>query len=171
MLRTKPQGHWPFGSGEEDFWRVFTIWAWKPAWSCDPDPANKFSFPYPTETPYEIWLWLAQRFWRSLKGFYHIWAWRPSWSCDSHPANKLSFLHPTETPHEIWLWLASWFWRRRSLKMVDERQMDNGRLLYYKLSNEPKGSGELKNLCLTISQISQNIQSHHISNLTKISVP
>ena len=26
MLYTKPQGHWPFGSGEEDFWRVFTIY-------------------------------------------------------------------------------------------------------------------------------------------------
>ena len=24
--------------------------------SCDPDPANKFSFPDPTEAPYEIWL-------------------------------------------------------------------------------------------------------------------
>ena len=26
MLHTKPQGHWPFGSGEEDLWRVFTIY-------------------------------------------------------------------------------------------------------------------------------------------------
>ena len=26
MLRTKPQGQWPIGSGEEDFWRVFTIY-------------------------------------------------------------------------------------------------------------------------------------------------
>ena len=26
MLHTKPQGHWPFDSGEEDFWRVFTIY-------------------------------------------------------------------------------------------------------------------------------------------------
>ena len=24
MLHTKPQGQWPFGSGEEDFLRVFT---------------------------------------------------------------------------------------------------------------------------------------------------
>ena len=23
---------------------------------CDPDPANKLSFPHPTEAPYEIWL-------------------------------------------------------------------------------------------------------------------
>ena len=26
MLHTKPQGNWPFGSGEEDFWRDFTIY-------------------------------------------------------------------------------------------------------------------------------------------------
>ena len=60
------------------------------------------------------------------------------------PVNKLSFPHPTEAPYEIWLWLAQPFWRR-SLKSVD---MDDGRTddrprLYYKLTNEPKGSGEL----------------------------
>ena len=26
MLHTKPKGHWPFGSREEDFLRVFTIY-------------------------------------------------------------------------------------------------------------------------------------------------
>ena len=26
MLHTKPQSHWPFGSEEEDFLRVFTIY-------------------------------------------------------------------------------------------------------------------------------------------------
>ena len=64
MLHTKPQGHWPFW-----FWRRFLkgfyhIWAWWPSWSHDPDPGNKLSFPHPTEAPYEIWLCLAQRFWR-----------------------------------------------------------------------------------------------------------
>ena len=33
---------------------------------------------------------------------------------------------------------------RRSLKMVDDGRTDDGPLLYYKLTNEPKGSGELK---------------------------
>ena len=55
MLHTKPQGHWPFGSGE-DFWRVFTIYGRGGHLSRDPDPANKLSFPHPTEAPYEIWL-------------------------------------------------------------------------------------------------------------------
>ena len=57
MLHTKPQGHWPFGSGEEDFLKGFYhIWAWRPPWSRDPDPANKLSFPHPVVAPYEIWL-------------------------------------------------------------------------------------------------------------------
>ena len=47
----------------------YHIWAWRSSWPCDPDPANKLSFPYPTEAPHKIWLRLAQRFWRrtSLK--------------------------------------------------------------------------------------------------------
>ena len=53
-----------------------------------------------------------------------------------------------EAPYEMWLWLAQRFWRRRSLKMVDDgwtdrRRTYDGPWLYYKLTNEPKGSGEL----------------------------
>ena len=91
-----------------------------------------------------LWFWRR----RFLKGFYHIWAWRPSWSCDPDPANKLLFPHPIEAPCEIWLWLAQRFWRRSCLKSVDGRmtdgRTDDGPWLYYKLTNEPKGSGELK---------------------------
>ena len=77
-----------------------------------------------------------------MKGFYHIWAWWPSWSCDP-VLNKFSFPQLMEAPHEIWLRLAKRFWRRRSLKIVDGR-MDDRECLYYELTNEPKGSGELK---------------------------
>ena len=45
----------------------YHIWAWRPSWSCDPDAPNKLSFPQHMEAPHEIWLWLAQGFWRSLK--------------------------------------------------------------------------------------------------------
>ena len=34
----------------------FHIWAWRPYWSCDPDAANKLSFPLPKEAPHKIWL-------------------------------------------------------------------------------------------------------------------
>ena len=44
-------------SGEEDFFKGFYhIWARRPSWSCDPDAANKISFPLPKEAPYKIWL-------------------------------------------------------------------------------------------------------------------
>ena len=65
------------------------------------------------------------------------------------PFEKLSFPHPMEAPYEIWLWLAKQFLRRRCLKSVDDDgrprgwRMDNRACLYYKLTYEPKGSGEL----------------------------
>ena len=40
------------------------ILAWRPSWSCDPDAANKISFPLPKEAPHKIWLWSPQRFLR-----------------------------------------------------------------------------------------------------------
>ena len=65
MLHTKFRENRPAGSGEEDFWRVFTIlWAWRLSWSCDPDVANKISFPLPKEAPHKSWLWSAKRFLR-----------------------------------------------------------------------------------------------------------
>ena len=70
MMHTKIQGHWPFGSGEEDFFLGFYhIWPWWPSWSCDQDHLSKLLFPHPIEGPYKIWLWLAQWFlrWRCLK--------------------------------------------------------------------------------------------------------
>ena len=89
-----------------------------------------------------------------MKGFYHIWAWWPSWSCDIDPANKLSFPHPTEAPCEIWL-----DWPSVLEKKIFEnggRMTDNRPWLYYKLTNEPKGSGELKTVPLKIGELIGN---------------
>ena len=49
----------------------------------------------------------------------------------------------------------------QSLKMVDDGLMDDGPRLYYKLTNEPKGSGELKmttHLWLSMIEIWQFLQ-------------
>ena len=52
------------------FWRrrflkgFYHIWAWQPSWSCDPDAANKLSFPLPKEAPHKIWLWSGKWIWR-----------------------------------------------------------------------------------------------------------
>ena len=64
MPHTKFQCHRPFGSEEEDFLRFYNIWAWRPSWSCDQDRLNKLSFPDILDTPYKIWLQLAQWFLR-----------------------------------------------------------------------------------------------------------
>ena len=42
MLHTKFRRSRPVGSGEEDFLRVFTIWAWWPSWSCDQHHVIRF---------------------------------------------------------------------------------------------------------------------------------
>ena len=58
MLHTKFRENPPAGSGEEDLFLkgFYHIWAWRPSWSCDPDAANKISFPLPKEAPHKIWL-------------------------------------------------------------------------------------------------------------------
>ena len=57
MLHIKYRENRPAGSGEEVFLNGFYhIWAWRPSWSCDPDAANKLSFPLPKEAPHKIWL-------------------------------------------------------------------------------------------------------------------
>ena len=56
MLHINFRGNRSTGS-REDFLRVFTIlWALRPFWLCDPDAANKLSFPLLKATPHKIWL-------------------------------------------------------------------------------------------------------------------
>ena len=54
MLHIKFRGNPPAGFGEEDFEGFYHIWAWQLSWSCDPDAANKISFPLPKESPHKI---------------------------------------------------------------------------------------------------------------------
>ena len=55
MLHTKFHGNRPAGSGKI-FEGFLYIRAWRPSWSCDPDAANKISFPLPKEAQRRIWL-------------------------------------------------------------------------------------------------------------------
>ena len=52
-----------------------------------------------------------------------------------------------EAPHEIWLWLIGQVVLEKKIfengGRMDDRRMDDGPWLYYKLTNEPKGSDEL----------------------------
>ena len=72
MLHTKLRGNRPTGSG---VWRrvlkgFYHKEAWGPYWSCDPDVANKLSFPLPKEVPNKIRLSLVKRYavWSGLFG-------------------------------------------------------------------------------------------------------
>ena len=56
MLHTKFRGNLSTGSGDKIFEAFYHIWAWRPSWSCDPDAANKLSFPLTIEVPHKIWL-------------------------------------------------------------------------------------------------------------------
>ena len=56
MLHTKFRENRPAGFGEAFLKGFYHIWAWRPSWSCDPDAANKLSFPLPKEAPHKIWL-------------------------------------------------------------------------------------------------------------------
>ena len=98
MLHTKPQGHWPFGSGEEDFWRVFTIYGrGGHLGHVTQTPRTNFCFPIPSR--------------------FHM---------------KFGFDWPSGFGEEdLWKW-----W-------TDNGRMDDGPWLYYKLTSEPKASGEL----------------------------
>ena len=81
-----------------------------------------------------------------FKGFYHIhlWTWRPSWSHDPDPANKLSFPHSTEASYEIGQAVLEKKVCENGGRRTDGRGTDNGPRLYFKLTNEPKASCELK---------------------------
>ena len=102
MLHTKAQGHWPFGSGEEDFWSDFTIYGrGGHLGHVTQMPRTKFRSPDP---------------WRI-----HM---------------KFGFDWPSSFEEED---LLKWC-------MDGRRRTDDGACLYYKLTNEPKGSGELKKI-------------------------
>ena len=76
MLHTKPQVHWPFGSGEEDFWRIFTIYGrgghlghvtQTPRTNfCSPIPLRlqmKFGFDWPCGFGEDLWKWWMDGQW------------------------------------------------------------------------------------------------------------
>ena len=92
MLYTKTQGHWLFGSREENFWRIFTIYGRGGHLGLVTQmPQTNFRSPDP---------------WRL-----HM---------------KFGFDWPSGFEEDLWKWWT-----------------DNRPCLYYNLTNEPKGSGEL----------------------------
>ena len=109
MLHTKPQGPCPFGSGEDDFWRVFTIYG------------RGGHLGHVTQTREQTFV--PPSHWGS------IW--------------NLALIGPAVLEKKI-------FENGGQTTDNGHRTTDTGQRtddrpwLYYKLINEPKGSGELK---------------------------
>ena len=105
MLQTKPQGQWPIGSGEEDFWRVLPYGRDGQHGHVTKTPRTNFRSPDPCRL--------------------HI---------------KFGFDWPSGFGEENGGRTTS-----NGRRTTDNGQRtDDGAYLYYKLTNAPKGSGELK---------------------------
>ena len=109
MMHTKIQGQWPFGSGEEDFFRFLPYMAMVAILVMDQDHLSKLSFPHHTEAPYEIWLWLAQWFLRRrcLKSVDDDGRRRPTYPISAGIAQSVEALYFTTELHtsSIWVWV------------------------------------------------------------------
>jgi hypothetical protein len=71
---------------------------------------------------YQVWLKLAQRFWRKRFlndpiPFLHFCDYLPFKADLALYLNKLEFPIHKDNLYQVWLKLARWFWRRRSLKI------------------------------------------------------
>ena len=64
MLHTKFQGHRSIASGEEDFFKFFTIYGHGGHVGHVITHLYKFSFPFSLKLPYELWFQIAHLFLR-----------------------------------------------------------------------------------------------------------
>ena len=112
----------PPGSGEEDFWRILTIYG-RGGLSYQIWPCHKLGQGQPRviiwtnydglESPMLHYKFHGNQstgsgedFWSV---FYLIWAWRPFWSCDQHHVIKFSFPCTWKLTYKIWLKMAQCF--------------------------------------------------------------
>jgi hypothetical protein len=117
---------WPTGS-REDFYKFsmyFHSFAITSPW-LGPIPfiwTNLNPFSIPKDDLCQVWLKLAQWFWRKrfLKDptlFLHLCDYLQFEEDMALYLNKLEFPLPKDNLYQVWLILASWFWRRRFFKI------------------------------------------------------
>ena len=176
MLHTKAQGHWPFGSGEEDFWKVFTIYGrGGHLGHVTQMPRTNFRSP----DPWRLHMKWAISWQNQQSGMC-----TPSEDSDQprHPRvlKDPNFLHADSEdsdqtgrmPRLIWVFAGrtchlvgfvmrqlkfGFDWPSGFGKIFENGwRMDGQACLYYNLTNKPKGSGELKTLLNYLWFISVN---------------
>ena len=128
MLCAKFGWNWPSGSGEEDFlilsmyFHYFVIISpWKRAGA---HHMNKLDSPSPKDALCQVWLKLAQWFWRRrIFNFVNIFSqfhnYIPLEKGGTLLLNKLESPSPKDALCQVWLKLAQWFCRRRFFNFVN----------------------------------------------------
>ena len=128
MLCAKSGWKWLSGSGEEDFWILSMFFAlfhyFLPLEKGRALHLNKLESPSPKDALCQVWLKLAQWFWRRrFLNFVNIFSlfrnYLPLEKGGAHHLNKLESPSPKDALCQVWLKLAQWFWRRRFLNFVN----------------------------------------------------
>ena len=114
--------NWLSGSGEEfcffNFVNVFLLFRiYLPLEESRALLFNKTEFPSPKYTLCQVWLKLAQWFWRRrFFNFVNVFSlfrnYLPLENCRVLHLNKLESPSPEDALCQVWLKLAQWFWRR-----------------------------------------------------------
>ena len=86
--------------------------------------SNKLEFPSPKDALCQVWLKLAQWFWRGrFLNFINVFSLFPNklpmGKGRALHLNKLEFPSPKDALCHVWLKLAQWFWRRRFFNFVN----------------------------------------------------
>jgi hypothetical protein len=109
MICTKFDWCWPACSGEEDFSQFSVYFYSFPIIS-----TWKRATPWPKDDLCQVWLKLAQWFWRFLNDpnpFLHFCDYLTFEEDLALHLNKREFPSPSDNLYQVWLNLARWFWR------------------------------------------------------------
>ena len=85
---------------------------------------NKIESPLPKDALCQVWLKLAQWFWRRIFFyFFNVFSpfrnYLPLEKCRALHLKKLESPSPEDALYEFWSKLARWFWRRRFLNFIN----------------------------------------------------
>ena len=140
MLCAKFGWNWLSGFGEEDFFNFINVFSlFRNYLLLEKGGAlhlNKLEFPSPKDALCQVWLKLAQWFWRKrFFNFVNVFSlfrnYLPLEKGGALHLNKLESPPPKDVLCQVWLKLAQWFWRRRwKCEKFTDRQTDgrtNGR--------------------------------------------
>ena len=113
--------NWLIGSGEEDFFYFVNVISlfrnYLPLEKGGALHLNKLESPSPNDALCQVWLELAQWFWRRFFNFVNVFSlfcyYLPLEKGGALHLNKLESPSPKDALCQVWLKLAQWFWRRR----------------------------------------------------------